>query len=134
MKSSTLTTIVVVVVVLIIGYFLYSQQTTNNNTDQTQSTQTTPSAVTGETKELKIGDYAFIPQSVTIKKGTTVTWTNIDAVKHTVTSDSGNELNSPDLAKGDTYTHIFTTPGVYKYHCTMHPNFISMKGTITVTE
>jgi plastocyanin len=53
----------------------------------------------------------------------------MDSVMHTATSDSGSELASTSLSKGESYTHTFTTPGTYNYHCAVHP---SMKGKIIV--
>jgi len=67
---------------------------------------------------------------LSIKVGTTVTWTNKDAVAHTVTSDDGTSFNSGNLANGQTLSFTFNTPGSWTYHCAIHP---SMKGTITVS-
>lgn len=56
----------------------------------------------------------------------------MDAAPHTVTSDVGsvkNELDSPTLAKGYTYSHTFNEIGTYAYHCSIHT---SMKGKIIV--
>jgi plastocyanin len=82
---------------------------------------------TGNT--VAIQSFAFSPASLTVKAGDTVVWTNMDSAQHTVTSDSGSELNSALLANGQTYSHTFTTAGTYPYHCTVHA---SMHGTITV--
>lgn len=92
----------------------------------TNPNQTTPSAVT-------IRDFSFGPATLTVKKGTTVTWTNEDSTQHDVTPDSptGEFKRSSLLDKGDNYSVTFNTPGTYRYHCTPHPD---MKGTITVTE
>ena len=79
--------------------------------------------------KISIESYQFSPSTMTIKAGDSITWTNMDTVAHTVTSDSGNELDSPRFGKGQTYTYTFNTPGTYNYHCTPHP---SMKGTIIV--
>lgn len=76
-----------------------------------------------------ISGFAFNPDSRTVPVGTTITWRNDDSAPHTVTSDSGNELASPTLNRGQTYTHTFNSAGVYSYHCTLHP---TMRGTITV--
>jgi len=48
-----------------------------------------------------------------------VTWTNNDAVAHTVTSDSGGELNSGVLQPGDSYTYTFNSAGNFYYHCSI---------------
>ncbi len=78
-----------------------------------------------------IQNFAFSPKTVTVKKGAKVTWTNQDAVSHTVTSDTGVELASELIGNGKSFSHVFNTVGSFAYHCTPHPN---MKGTVVVTE
>jgi plastocyanin len=92
-----------------------------------QVTQTPPSG--GATYNIAISNFAFSPSDQTIRVGDTVVWTNNDPLPHSVTSDSGSELSSSDLSTGRTYSHTFNTPGVFTYHCGVHPN---MKGQITV--
>ncbi|MBW3538138.1 cupredoxin family copper-binding protein [Candidatus Parcubacteria bacterium] len=78
--------------------------------------------------------FAFKPAVLTVKKGTTVTWTNRDSAKHNVVSaeDSPAQgLNGPLLAKGESYEYTFTETGTYQYFCEPHPY---MKGTVEVTE
>ncbi|OGJ16335.1 hypothetical protein A3K74_01950 [Candidatus Pacearchaeota archaeon RBG_13_33_26] len=82
-----------------------------------------------QTYDIELKGFAFSPSTLTIKAGDTVIWTNMDSASHTVTSDSGNELDSPGFGKDGTYTHKFDTAGTYTYHCSPHP---SMKGTIIV--
>ncbi len=77
-----------------------------------------------------ISNFAFVPATLTVKVGTTVTWTNQDTVAHTVASDAGDWISS-NLAQGQSYTHTFDTAGTFTYHCSIHPN---MKGTIVVTQ
>jgi plastocyanin len=80
---------------------------------------------------VSILNFAFAPAALTVKAGTTVTWTNKDADSHTVTSTgSGGPLNSAALATQATYSYTFTTPGTYSYLCTIHP---FMTATVTVT-
>ena len=76
-----------------------------------------------------ISNFTYSPSSITISPGDTITWRNDDAVGHTVTSDSGSELNSPLLSQGQTYQHIFSSAGSFPYHCTVHPN---MTASVTV--
>jgi plastocyanin len=89
------------------------------------TTTTPPASPTG----VMIHNFNFSPQSLTIAKGTTVTWTNMDSTQHTVTSDS-NLFDSGFLNPGGTFQFTFNTPGTYTYHCNIHP---SMTATITVT-
>ena len=83
------------------------------------------------TNTVAIKDFAFAPASTTVKKGTTVTWTNSDQDPHTVTSTgSGGPLRSPTLQTGQSYQYTFDTPGTFEYLCTIHP---FMTATVTVT-
>lgn len=75
---------------------------------------------------VSIEGFAFNPQSLTVKAGTTVTWTNNDAAGHDVKSD---DFASPIMAKGETFSFKYETAGTYEYICGVHP---SMKGTIIV--
>ncbi|MGA9082410.1 MAG: cupredoxin family copper-binding protein [Pseudolabrys sp.] len=76
---------------------------------------------------VKIGNFTFGPQELKVKAGTTVTWTNEDDIPHTVVSP--NNFRSKVLDTDGTYTFTFTTPGTYKYFCSLHPH---MTGTIVV--
>lgn len=83
------------------------------------------------TNEVAIKDFAFAPGTVTVKVGTTVTWTNNDQDPHTVTSTgTGGPLKSATLQNGEKYTYTFTTAGTFEYLCTIHP---FMTGTVVVT-
>ena len=76
---------------------------------------------------VKIGNFTFGPQELKVKAGTTVTWTNEDDIPHTVVSP--NNFRSKPLDSEDKYSFTFTTPGTYKYFCSLHPH---MTGTIVV--
>ena len=78
--------------------------------------------------EVKIDNFVYNPQQVTVKAGTTVTWTNHDDIPHTVTS-STNAFKSKALDTDDKFSFTFTTPGAYKYFCALHPH---MTGSIVV--
>lgn len=91
--------------------------------DTTNTTATTIGAVS-------IENMSFSPQTLSVKKGATVTWTNNDAITHTVTGDTGGPSNT-GLAPGGTYSFTFNAAGIFKYHCAIHP---TMTGTVTVTE
>jgi plastocyanin len=78
--------------------------------------------------EVFIQGMVFSPNKLTVAAGTTITWTNKDAVAHTVTS-STNIFDSGSIPAGGTYTFTFATAGSFPYTCTFHP---SMKATVTV--
>ncbi len=79
-----------------------------------------PTSAPVAANSVAIHNFAFGPQGVTVKAGTTVHWTNNDTEPHTVTSDTG-AFNSPVLQPGASYSFTFTKPGTYSYHCTIHP-------------
>ncbi|VVB77640.1 Plastocyanin [uncultured archaeon] len=76
-----------------------------------------------------IGNTTFYPNILKINVGDKVLWKNNDIDYHTITSDSGNELNSGTLAPGGMYSHIFQKAGNYSYHCSLDK---SMHGEIIV--
>lgn len=76
-----------------------------------------------------IQNFAFSPSTVSVRAGTTVTWTNRDQMAHNVVA-SGGAFSSPLLGNGQSFSFTFPTPGSYPYSCTIHP---SMTGTVVVT-
>ncbi len=87
-----------------------------------------PAPAVAAMQAISIQNFSFAPATITVKKGTTVTWTNRDGAPHTITGDSGGPA-SPTLAQGQSYSYVFSTPGTYPYHCSIHPG---MRGTVTV--
>ena len=85
------------------------------------------SAAHAEEIEVKIDNFTFAPQKLTVKAGTTATWINEDDIPHTVVSTG--HFRSKPLDTGDKFTFTFTTPGTYEYFCSLHPH---MTGTIVV--
>ena len=67
-----------------------------------------------------IKSFAFMPMSVTVAVGGSVTWKNLDGEPHTVTSTDGL-FRSAGLDQGDSFTVKFSKPGVYRYVCSIHP-------------
>ncbi len=89
---------------------------------------------TGGGDFVAIANYGFYPQTLTVSKGTTVTWVNMDLVQHTVTAGSEqaptNLFDSHELNHMQSFSYTFNTPGTYSYYCDVHPD---MAGTIVVT-
>jgi len=79
-----------------------------------------PPAHSSETFNVAISNFAYAPSEIHIKVGDKIIWTNEDSVGHTVTSDSGSELDSALFGKNETYEHVFNTSGNFTYHCTPH--------------
>jgi plastocyanin len=69
---------------------------------------------------VSIVDFAFQPAMLQVASGTTVTWTNTGNAPHTATSDSG-AFDSGQLTSGQSFSQTFDTPGMYTYHCAVHP-------------
>ncbi|HEY1543014.1 MAG TPA: cupredoxin family copper-binding protein [Xanthobacteraceae bacterium] len=76
---------------------------------------------------VKIDNFTFGPQQLTVKLGDTVIWTNEDDIPHTVVSIA--RFRSAALDTGDKFAFTFTKPGTYQYFCGLHPQ---MQGTIVV--
>ena len=68
----------------------------------------------------------FVPKTIQIHTGDTVTWTNQDNIDHTVTG-FGIDLTVPP---GQTISHTFDQLGTFDYRCTIHPG---MTGTVIVS-
>lgn len=97
---------------------------------------TPPAAAAAKAVPVAIKAFRFQPDALEITAGTTVTWTNNDAILHTVTSgtsvkkdDFGNYEIHPDGRingtlpdQGTSFSFTFTTPGKYTYFCSRHNN------------
>jgi plastocyanin len=77
---------------------------------------------------VKIDSFSFVPQRLTVKAGTTVTWDNKDDIPHNIASTT-KLFRSKVLDTDDHFSFTFTTPGTYEYFCSLHPH---MTGTIVV--
>jgi len=84
-----------------------------------------PSAATAE---VKIDNFSFGPQTLTIPVGATVTWTNRDDIPHTVVSTDG-VFKSKVRDTDETFSYTFTKAGTYPYFCSIHPK---MTGQVMV--
>ncbi|WP_317995674.1 cupredoxin domain-containing protein [Vulcanimicrobium alpinum] len=80
------------------------------------------------TTTVHIKDDAFVPKTLTVKPGATVTFVNDDDDAHTVTADDGS-WDSEGLNQRQLWTRAFAKAGTVAYHCTVHP---FMHGTIVV--
>ncbi len=87
-----------------------------------------PASARAADTEVQIDNFTFTPQRITVKAGTTVTWTNDDDIPHTVAS-STKLFKSKALDTDDKFSFTFTTSGAYEYFCSLHPH---MTGVIVV--
>jgi plastocyanin len=121
-----------------IGTQVAAGEATGEASDETSTADESASATTGEQVSIlagsgtyqdldapdefadseSIGDYSV--NVLTVKKGMTVTWTNEDAVMHTVTAVDGS-FDSGMLAEGESWSYTFDTIGEFEYLCSPHP-------------
>lgn len=94
-------------------------QTTNINQDK-QLDETRVTVTIGTMNN------SFVPTTITVKRGTEITWTNADTTDHTVT---GPGFDSGMLSPGRSYKRRFDTVGAFDYRCTIHP---IMQGVVNV--
>jgi plastocyanin len=78
--------------------------------------------------DVKIDNFSFGPQTVTVAVGATVTWTNHDDIPHTVVSTDG-VFKSKVRDTDEKFSYTFTKAGTYPYYCTIHPK---MTGKVVV--
>jgi plastocyanin len=107
-----------------------TEQSAASSTPTTTDNSTTTAS---QSTSVTIQNFAYSPSKIQVKKGTKVTWTNQDSVKHDVAPDteSANFVGSELLAKGESYSFTFNTVGTYSYYCSPHPY---MKATVEVIE
>jgi plastocyanin len=104
--------------VMIAMLILFAGSTTVKATDQTSAANAA----------VKIDNFVFGPQTLTVPVGTTVTWTNSDDIPHTSVSTEG-VFKSKVLDTDEKFSYTFTKPGTYTYYCTIHPK---MTGKVVV--
>jgi len=78
---------------------------------------------------IEIKDFAFNPQTITVKSGEKVTWINRDEEPHTIVSVGKQFKKSTALDTDQEFTITAGAPGTYEYFCSVHPK---MTGTIVV--
>jgi plastocyanin len=79
---------------------------------------------------VSIDNFAFVPATLTVPVGSTVTWTNHDEEPHTVAASDGS-FHSPGMGSQASYSHTFPTAGRFDYVCSIHP---FMHATVVVTQ
>ena len=135
-------TIVVVIAILIIGAIAFGLTRNNGSSDRNNSSSTNQTSQNDQsqnsdqsptsTNSVSIQNFAFLPGDITVKKGTTVTWTNNDSTTHTVSESDGKKgPDSGNLNPGDKYDFTFNEVGTFKYRCNIHPD---MLGTVKVAD
>jgi plastocyanin len=114
--------------VLILSFLFVIFSLNCSEENPSTNTNTDPNTIT-------IQGNAFQPAALTVKKGTTVTWTNKDSYTHTVTSgispSPNGTFNSNNVSANQTFSFKFDNTGSFDYFCMIHTQ---MKAKITVEE
>ncbi len=87
------------------------------------------SALASSGKTVNVGDNYYGPKTVTVGKGTKVTWKWVGVLKHNVVVHTGPSAFSSKTQVRGSYSHTFTKKGTYQLVCTIHK---SMKMTVVV--
>ena len=101
-----------------------------SDTKQTEiTTRPVLAAISTKQNKIEIKDFAFNPQTLTVKSGEKIIWVNRDEEPHTVVSVEKQFKKSTALDTGQEFTITAGAPGTYTYFCSVHPK---MTGTIVV--
>ncbi len=79
--------------------------------------------------QVKIDNFTFAPNTLTVPVGTTVQWVNRDDIPHTVVSEDKSTFKSKALDTDDNFSYTFSKAGTYSYFCSIHPK---MTGKVVV--
>ena len=99
---------------------LHGQDSANSQASMHQESDKSEMA----SNEVKIDNFSFTPQTLTIPAGATVKWTNKDDVPHTVV-ETNQKFKSKALDTDETFSFTFTDPGTYEYFCSVHPKMVA---------
>ena len=73
--------------------------------------------------EVRVDNFTFGPDTLTVPVNSTVTWVNKDDLPHTIASNDG-VFKSKALDTEDKYSYTFSKPGTYAYFCSIHPKMV----------
>lgn len=91
-----------------------------------------PCLAEAATKKVMIKGFQFEPAEISIKKGDSVEFTNLDSAPHTVAPEQGAVFeHSGRMLKNEQKIVVFKEAGTQHYFCDLHP---SMKGVVKVTK
>ena len=81
------------------------------------------SEAAGSPMEVRVDNFTFGPNTLTVPVNSTVTWINKDDVPHVIASDEG-VFKSKALDTDDKYSYTFSKAGTYAYYCSIHPKMV----------
>lgn len=82
-----------------------------------------PASPRATANRVKILDFAFRPRTITVPRGTRVTWVNRGSASHTSTSNS-RLWDSGMLSQGESFSRVFRKTGTFRYKCKFHPAMV----------
>ncbi len=129
------------IIFIIFAVLLLAGCSSYTNIQSPTNTETQPAIVVSKTpapgysnvtetqviQEVQIKNFKFIPEVITIKAGTTITWTNEDTAIHLIHNEAFGKyameeyFGSENMKKGDSYSFTFNEKGEIPYHCHPHP-------------
>jgi plastocyanin len=132
-KKRTIIVPVVLSIIVIVGIVLLLMPKDNPE----PPVQPAENSATLQVANINIGPGSFSPSAITIKKGSSVIWSNTDNVPHRIASNPhpGHsdlpDLYSDSINSSDKYRFTFNTPGTFGYHDEVDP---AINGTIIVED
>lgn len=87
-------------------------------------------ASTAASANVGISAYKFVPSTISVKRGGSVTFSNRDPTAHTATADTGSSFDTGTLQQGQSKKVTFETSGTFPYHCVFHA---FMTGSVIVS-
>jgi plastocyanin len=133
-KRSLIIIILVIIEVVLIGG-AYTLGTRLKESPTQKEPENLAEKVKG-TAIVNVTSGGFKPDTITVKKGTLVTFTNKDSKQHRVASDPHPthtklaSFDSPNLKKGEKYFFLFDKAGTFTYHDHLNP--LKFNGTVIV--
>jgi plastocyanin len=88
-----------------------------------QPTRATSEEKAGSPTEIRVDNFSFAPETLTVSVNSTVTWVNKDDVPHVIASNDGI-FKSKALDTDEKYSYTFSKAGTYSYYCSVHPKMV----------
>src|SRR5579864_7782370 len=73
--------------------------------------------------EVRVDNFTFAPDTVTVPVNSTVTWVNKDDIPHVIASNDG-VFKSKALDTDQKFSYTFSKAGTYPYYCSIHPKMV----------
>jgi plastocyanin len=102
----------------------------SDTTSETSGSAPAPSGEAARAEKVKIVEFVYGPDPVTVQVGGKVTWQNEDTAPHTATADDGS-FDTGTIERGKIKSETFKQAGTFTYFCEIHP---TMHGTVEVVE